>query len=93
MESVAQLGHNFVLKKQTKKKLKFGFNKDKEETNDDAWCVLLEMQMAELMAQQETSSFRFDMDAAERIRKELVRLKISLKNFGGLSLLSGKVFT
>ena len=35
--------------------------------------VKLEMQMAELMAQQEASGFRFDMDAAERVRDELSR--------------------
>ena len=33
--------------------------------------VSLEMRMAELMAQQEASGFKFDMDAAERVRKEL----------------------
>ena len=33
--------------------------------------VLLEMRMAELMSQQEASGFRFDMDAAVRVRTEL----------------------
>ena len=33
--------------------------------------VYLEMRMAELMAQQEASGFRFDMDAATRVRAEL----------------------
>ena len=33
--------------------------------------VHLEMQMADLMAQQEASGFRFDMDAATRVRAEL----------------------
>ena len=33
--------------------------------------VLLEMRMAELMAQQEASGFRFDVTAAERVRGEL----------------------
>ena len=33
--------------------------------------VKLEMRMAELMAQQEASGFRFDMDAAERVRETL----------------------
>ena len=33
--------------------------------------VLLEMQMAEIMAQQEASGFRFDVSAAERVRTEL----------------------
>ena len=34
-------------------------------------CVLLEMQMAEIMSQQEASGFRFDVAAAERVRGEL----------------------
>jgi len=34
-------------------------------------CVDLEMRMAALMAQQETSGFRFDLKAAERVRSEL----------------------
>jgi len=34
-------------------------------------CVLLEMRMAEIMAQQEASGFRFDVNAAERVRGEL----------------------
>lgn len=34
-------------------------------------CVSLEMRMAEIMTQQETSGFRFDMEAAERVRSEL----------------------
>ena len=38
------------------------------ELND---CVLLEMKMAEIMAQQEASGFRFDVSAAERVRAEL----------------------
>ena len=33
--------------------------------------VKLEMRMAELMSQQEASGFRFDMDAAVRVRTEL----------------------
>ena len=33
--------------------------------------VKLEMRMAELMSQQEASGFRFDMDAAVRVRSEL----------------------
>ena len=36
-------------------------------------CVSLEMKMAELMATQEASGFRFDMDAAERVRGELAQ--------------------
>ena len=34
-------------------------------------CVSLEMRMAEIMAQQEASGFRFDVKAAERVRGEL----------------------
>ena len=34
-------------------------------------CVQLEMRMAEIMAQQEASGFRFDVKAAERVRSEL----------------------
>ena len=34
-------------------------------------CVSLEMRMAELMSQQEASGFRFDVEAAERVRNEL----------------------
>ena len=34
-------------------------------------CVKLEMQMAQIMAQQEASGFRFDVKAAERVRGEL----------------------
>ena len=34
-------------------------------------CVSLEMRMAEIMAQQEASGFRFDVNAAERVRTEL----------------------
>ena len=34
-------------------------------------CVLLEMRMAQIMAEQEASGFRFDVEAAERVRAEL----------------------
>ncbi len=34
-------------------------------------CVHLEMRMAEIMSQQEASGFRFDVQAAERVRNEL----------------------
>ena len=34
-------------------------------------CVMLEMRMAEIMAIQETSGFRFVVEAAERVRNEL----------------------
>ena len=33
-------------------------------------CVALEMRMACIMAQQEASGFRFDLQAAERVRAE-----------------------
>ena len=33
--------------------------------------IELEMRMASLMAQQETSGFRFDLEAAERVKSEL----------------------
>ena len=34
-------------------------------------CVMLEMRMAQIMAEQEASGFRFDVEAAERVRSEL----------------------
>ena len=34
-------------------------------------CVLLEMRMAQIMSEQEASGFRFDVEAAERVRAEL----------------------
>ena len=34
-------------------------------------CVMLEMRMAQIMAEQEASGFRFDVEAAERVRAEL----------------------
>mgnify|MGYP001456564094 CR=1 FL=1 len=34
-------------------------------------CVELEMRMAEIMAQQEASGFRFDLEAADRVKSEL----------------------
>ena len=34
-------------------------------------CVALEMRMADIMSQQEASGFRFDVNAAERVRAEL----------------------
>ena len=58
-------------------------------------CVSLEMRMAELMAQQEASGFRFDMDAAVRVRSELssemndIEEKLSTK----YNYVPGKVFT
>ena len=58
-------------------------------------CVRLEMQMAELMAQQELSGFRFDMDAAERVRDELSREAQNLeeKILAVYRYYPGKVFT
>jgi DNA polymerase I-like protein with 3'-5' exonuclease and polymerase domains len=58
-------------------------------------CVELEMQMAALMTQQEASGFRFDMDAAERVRSELTdemtRLQDEIKS--RYPFVPGKVFT
>ena len=58
-------------------------------------CVELEMKMAELMAQQEASGFRFDMDAAERVREELAceAKSIEEKIRSVYSYYPGKVFT
>ena len=36
-------------------------------------CVSLEMRMALIMAQQEASGFRFDVNAAERVHLNLAR--------------------
>ena len=57
--------------------------------------VSLEMRMAELMAQQEASGFRFDMDAAERVREELSREaeNITKKILAVYHYYPGKVFT
>ena len=57
--------------------------------------VKLEMQMAELMAQQEASGFRFDLDAAERVREELSREAQSIeeKILAVYRYFPGKVFT
>ena len=58
-------------------------------------CVELEMTMAALMTQQEASGFRFDMDAAERVRSELTdemhRLQDEIKS--RYPFVPGKVFT
>ena len=58
-------------------------------------CVELEMAMAALMTQQETSGFRFDMDAAERVRSELTDEMTSLQNDikSRYPFVPGKVFT
>ena len=57
--------------------------------------VALEMRMAELMAQQEASGFRFDMDAAERVRDELAcEAKTLEEKIAGIyNYYPGKVFT
>ena len=53
-------------------------------------CVALEMRMASIMAQQEASGFRFDLQAAERVRgefeQEMTELQdkiAKLRKFGG----------
>ena len=58
-------------------------------------CVTLEMRMAALMAQQEASGFRFDMDAAERVRSELTDEMTHLQNTikSRYIYTPGKVFT
>ena len=57
--------------------------------------VRLEMQLAQLMSQQEASGFRFDMDAAVRVRTELQeefdRLKAEILSI--YLYVPGKVFT
>ena len=57
--------------------------------------VALEMRMAELMAQQEASGFRFDMDAAVRVRTELqAEFDDITKKIASIYLyVPGKVFT
>jgi len=58
-------------------------------------CVALEMRMAEIMTQQETSGFRFDMDAAERVRAKLEQeaQEIEQKILQRFIYFPGKVFT
>ena len=58
-------------------------------------CVELEMRMAQLMAQQEASGFRFDMDAAERVRSELTDEVTKLEDDirSRFIYVPGKVFT
>ena len=58
-------------------------------------CVALEMQMAELMAIQEASGFKFDMDAAERVRQSLAceAENIEEKIRATYNYYPGKVFT
>jgi len=56
--------------------------------------VSLEMQMAELMAIQEASGFRFDKDAAERVRQSLAceAADIQEKIHSTYNYYPGKVF-
>jgi DNA polymerase I-like protein with 3'-5' exonuclease and polymerase domains len=58
-------------------------------------CVSLEMQMAALMSQQEASGFRFDTEAAQRVRAELEQetLDIQEKLQKIYRYIPGKVFT
>ena len=57
--------------------------------------VALEMRMAELMAQQEASGFRFDVQAAERVRERLQNEfeKLSTAITKQFPYVPGKVFT
>jgi len=58
-------------------------------------CVKLEMRMAQIMTQQEHSGFRFDMNAAERVRsqlqEEVEQLTTTIKQ--RFVYVPGKVFT
>ena len=58
-------------------------------------CVELEMKMAELMAQQEASGFRFDVEAAERVRERLQNEfeELSTAITKQFPYVPGKVFT
>ena len=58
-------------------------------------CVALEMRMAELMAQQEASGFRFDVSAAEQVRTELQEEsdQIEQKIRSRYMYVPGKVYT
>ena len=58
-------------------------------------CVTLEMTMANIMAQQEASGFRFDIDAAERVRMQLQQEAEELENQIKSTFLyvPGKVYT
>lgn len=58
-------------------------------------CVELEMKMAELMAQQEASGFRFDVQAAERVRERLQNEfeELSAAITKQFPYVPGKVFT
>ena len=58
-------------------------------------CVSLEMRMAEIMSQQETSGFRFDVEAAERVRNELSAemQELEAEIIKRFPYVPGKVFT
>ena len=58
-------------------------------------CVSLEMRMAEIMAQQEASGFRFDMSAAVRVRSKLQEEFDNLETIvrSKFAYVPGKVFT
>ena len=58
-------------------------------------CVSLEMRMADIMTQQEASGFRFDTDAAERVREQLGQemTEIEQKIAQRFIYFPGKVFT
>jgi len=58
-------------------------------------CVSLEMKMAEIMAQQEASGFRFDVTAAERVRESLQEEfdQLSTTITQMFPYIPGKVFT
>ena len=58
-------------------------------------CVALEMRMAEIMAQQEASGFRFDTSAAERVKSQLQEEMndIEEKLCQTFVYIPGKVFT
>ena len=58
-------------------------------------CVSLEMRMAEIMSQQEASGFRFDVNAAERVRSELSQEAEQLEKdlISRFLYVPGKVYT
>ena len=58
-------------------------------------CIELEMRMAEIMSQQEASGFRFDVEAAERVRNELQNEADNLENTirSRYIYVPGKVYT
>ena len=58
-------------------------------------CVKLELRMAELMTQQEHSGFRFDLEAADRVRQQLTQESDDIKKeiCSRYLYVPGKVFT